>query len=153
MVADGFSLAWDGLKAVEAAFTKVSADADAAARSIVAKSAAVVEAAAKANFEGAHKKGEPHVGGSKPNVVTGTLRRGIRADPVVRYGLAEYGTRVAPRVIYARRVELGYPGGGKGSGRGHGRTSPHPFFDPAVKDTKPKLEALAAAEWARFLRP
>jgi HK97 gp10 family phage protein len=152
-VADGFSLAWQGLRSVEAAFTKVSADADTAARSIVAKGAAVVEAAAKANFQGSHKRGEPHVGGSKPNVVTGTLRRSIRTDPIVRYGLGEYGTRVAPSTVYARRVELGYPGGGKGAGRGHGHTNPHPYFTPAVDSTRPQLEALAAAEWRRFLHP
>lgn len=134
------SFAWDGLKALEGAIERVGGQADGAAKSIVARSAAVVEAAAKANFSGSHKKGEPHVGGDKPNVVTGTLRRSIRADAVTRHGLGDYGTTVGPRAVYGRRVELGWKGS-KG----------YPFFEPAVRDVRPQLRAIAAEEWRKFL--
>ena len=131
---------WLGMKELFGAIEKVSLQADAGAREIVAKSAAVMEAAAKANFSGAHKKGMPHVGGDQPNVVTGTLRRSIRTDPIVRAGVAEYATKVAPRVVYARRVELGW----KGS-RGY------PYFKPGAESSKPKFKAIAAEVWRRFL--
>lgn len=149
MAGDGFDLIWSGLHAFDAAIKKVEGQADLAARAIVTQSAAVVEAAAKGNFEGSHRKGEPHVGGNKPNVVTGTLRRSIRHDPVRRYGIGDYGTEVAPRTVYARRVELG------GTAQGwRGRTfttGKYPYFTPAVESSRPKLEAIAAEQWRRFL--
>lgn len=178
-MADGF-IVWEGLKAFEDALTRISAEADAAAKSIVTKGAAIIEAKAKANFSGAHKRGEPHVGGDKPNVVTGSLRRSIRHYPVVRHGVADYGTSVFPSAIYARRVELGYSGshavaghtrkikGANGKTRkvtvsGHTRTignadgtggqQGYPYFTPAYRDAKPELEALARATWAKFLHP
>lgn len=152
-MADGFDGVWAGLKEITAAIEKVSGQADTGARSIVARSAAVVEAAAKDNFQGSRKRVKgprggraydppEHVGGDKPNIITGTLRRSIRTDPIVRHGLAEYGTIVAPRVIYARRVELGFDGS-KG----------YPYFSPAVQETKAKLQTIAAEEWRKFLHP
>jgi hypothetical protein len=139
-VADFVTGEWLGMKAVYDAIEKVGTQADAGAREIVAKSAAVMEAAAKANFSGSHKKGQPHVGGEQPNIVTGSLRRSIRSDPLTRYGPGDYGTRVGPRMIYGRRVELGL--GGKGA---------YPFFNPAAKSSQPKFEAIAAEVWRKFL--
>lgn len=140
-----------GLAEVRAALEKVTREADAASRVIVVKGAAMAESAAKKNFDGSHAKGQPHVGGDKPNVVTGNLRRSITHDPVVRIGVASYGTRVGPTVIYGRRVELGYQGGG--GGRGHQTTRPFPYFGPAVAATAAPLNALAYKTWAEFLRP
>lgn len=142
---------WLGLSEVLASFEKVSAQADAATRSIVAKAAATAEAAAKANFQGSHAKGQPHVGGSMPNVVTGNLRRSITHTTVTRTGLAEYSSKVGPTMIYGRRVELGYPGGG--GGRGHQMTRPFPYFDPGVRTARAQFSAIAASEWAAFMRP
>lgn len=139
-MADGIEVAWSGLDKLYAAIDRLGTQADAAAREIVAKSAALLEAAAKANFAGAHKKGQPHVGGDKPNVVTGSLRRSIRADPVVQSGSHEFSTRVGPRTVYARRVELGYQGS-KG----------YPYFAPAYRQVQPQLEALAAATWRKYM--
>lgn len=139
-MADGIEMAWHGLKEAYAAIDRISAQADAATREIVAKSAAVVEKAAKGNFSGSHKRGQPHVGGDRPNVVTGTLRRSIRPEPIVRVGLGEYGTTIGPRTVYARRVELGM--NGKGA---------YPYFRPGVEDTKDELRAIAAETWRKFL--
>lgn len=141
-MADGFSIAWDGLKAFTGAFDRLSAEADLAAKEIVTKGAAMVEKAAKANFEGSHdRKVHGHVGGGdKPNVVTGDLRRSIRADPVVRTGAGAWATRVYPRMVYARRVELGWNGKGK-----------YPYFTPGYDQVKPQIEALARATWAAYL--
>lgn len=141
-MADGFSFAWDGLAAFEASIARIADEADAAARQIVTQSAALMEAKAKSNFSGSHKRGQPHEGGDKPNIVTGTLRRSIRSEPVTRHGFADYGTSVSPRTVYARRVELGYRGS-KG----------YPYFGPAARDVKPAIDALAARTWQQFLHP
>lgn len=139
-----------GLREFEAALKRVTAGADAAGRNAVAKAAAYAEAEAKSNFQGSHAPGQPHVGGAQPNVVTGTARRSIKADPVARYGLGDYGTIVAPRVVYGRRLELGYPAGG--SGPGQQATAAFPYFIPAAEKTAERFHSIAAAEWARFLR-
>jgi hypothetical protein len=130
-----------GLKEVLSAFDKVVAESVAVASVIVVEGAVVVEAAAKANFEGSHRKGMPHVGGAKPNVVSGTLRRSIRHTPVVREGLAGAMVAVGPTVIYARRVELGYNG-----------SQGYPFFTPGVDDSRDKLLEIARRHWTRTTR-
>lgn len=137
---------WVGLSELQAAFTKVSAEADVASRTIVAKAAAVAEKEAKANFSGSHAKGQPHVGGDKPNVVTGTARRSIGHEPVSRTGAFEWGTRVGPRTKYARRLELG------GTDSRGVTTRPFPYFEPGVRTARMQFSAIAAAEWGAFLR-
>lgn len=139
-----------GLAEFEAALRRVAFQAGEAARIAVAKTAAEVEAEAKKNFDGAHRRGEPHVGGEKPNVVTGNLRRSIRTDPIKMYALGDYGTVVAPRAIYGRRVELGYPGGG--SGPGHQKTRAFPYFVPAAQHGGARLHDHAAEQWRAFLQ-
>jgi hypothetical protein len=138
-----------GLREFEAALTKVAADADEAGRIAVTKAAALVERNTKANFEGAHKRGEAHVGGDRPNIVSGTARRSVRSDPIERLGLGDYREIVAPRAIYYRRLELGWPGGT--GGRGHQRTRAFPSFGPAVEDARREFPKIAADTWRAFL--
>jgi hypothetical protein len=120
---------------------------DAASRTIAAAFATMMEVEAKNNFEGTHARGEPHVGGDKPNIVTGTLRGSITHSPVVG-GFGIWSTTVGTDVVYGRRVELGYPGG---SGRGHAHTRPFPYLAPAAKTVEAKLEAIALAEFLKAL--
>lgn len=125
-----------GVSEVQAAFDRVMHQVDAASKDMVAEGAALVERTAKGNFQGAHKKGQPHVGGDKPNIVTGTLRRSIRHQPIRQDGRAEFATTIGPTVIYGRRVELEYG---------------YAFFEPAVRDTREELKAIAAKHWKRAL--
>ena len=141
-----FSIKVDGLKELGDAFAEMAAKADVAAKAIVAESVAVVEARAKANFHGSHARGEPHTGGSKPNVVTGMLRRSIGHEPIHRTGLATWETRSGPRTVYGRRVELGYTGG---VGRGRQPTKPYPFFQPAVTGSQAQMGLIALRRWAQ----
>lgn len=130
-----------GVSEFERALKKVAAKADAAARRNVVEGAALVEKLAKANFEGSHKRGKPHEGGDKPNVVTGTLRRSIRHDPVTRFRFADYGTKVGPHTIYARSVELGnYAGANR-----------YPYFEPAVEEAHGLFASIADRNWRRFI--
>lgn len=131
-----------GLSEINAAFDKIMAETAAASRAIVAESALVVEKKAKGNFSGVHKRGQPHVGGDQPNVVTGTLRRSIGNDGIHADGLTGASTRVGPRTIYGRRVELGYQGS-KG----------YPYFSPAVRDTREEVLAIARRRWTTSTRP
>lgn len=143
---------WLGISEFENALKKVVSESDRASALIVAKSAAVVVKEAQLNFQGSRKwvsgsRGgrhiDPaeHVGGDKPNVISGDLRRSIKAEPIKRFGLNDYGTSVAPKMTYGRRVELGMNG------------SPgYPFFGPAVEKMRPLLEAIARETWAEFLR-
>lgn len=130
---------------------KIAARADATARSNIVEGAALVEKLAKRNFEGSHARGEPHVGGDKPNVVSGTLRRSIHHSPIIRLGLGYYATRIGPSTVYGRRVELGYIGD-PGGGRGHQTTRSFPYFEPAVGVARPEFYAIGARGWARAIR-
>lgn len=132
-----------GLREFHAALAKVAADVDAADKAGVAKMAALVEAAVKGNFQGSHAKGEPHVGTSppRPNVVTGTTRRSIRTDPLERHGIGDWGTKVAPRVKWARALELGKTPD----------SAAYPYFEPAVAAVSPRFPSVMAEQWARFV--
>lgn len=141
---------WLGISEFEAGLKKVAKQADDASKLIVAKSAAVLIKEAMSDFSGTRKwvSGDrggrhldppEHTGGDQPNIISGDLRRSIKADPITRFGLATYGTKVGPRVAYGRRVELGYMGS-----RGY------PFFDPAVERAHLLFAAIAREEWAKF---
>lgn len=129
-----------GYNEVQAALDRLAVKVDLATRQIVAKAAAMVEKEAKSNFSGSHKRNESHSGGSEPNVVTGDLRRSITATPVARTGVASYTAAVGPTAAYGRRVELGWNG-----------SAGYPYFNPAVKTSRAKFGALAAATWAAIL--
>lgn len=131
-MADGISIVWTGFEALEAKLTEIAQKADAISRDLVVKSAALVTAAAQKNFEGSHKRGSPHTGGNKPNVVTGYLRRSITMTTPVRTGVSSYVAKVGPTAIYGRAVELGLHSGARA----------YPYFRPAVKSVTPKLAAL-----------
>lgn len=132
-----------GMGELFAAIDRITAEAAVVAKSIVTSGAAQTVRAAQENFEGTHKKGEPHVGGPKPNVVTGMLRRSIKFTPPERLGLFEYSSQIGPTTVYGRAVELGYAAR---------NMRPFPYFTPAAKQVMERLPAEAAAAWSRFLR-
>ena len=138
----------DGLADFAKAMAAIPEKMDVAARTITIQSAALIEARAKRNFEGSHSRGQAHVGGDRPNVVTGMLRRSITHDPVRKVGPWMWETTVGPTTVYGRRVELGYAGG---TGRGRQKTGPFPFMEPAVSGADAQLRQIAIAQWAKAL--
>ncbi len=137
MAEDALKLIWDGLTEFNASLGEFGERVQSAGQRIVVKAGALLIRNAQANFEGSHPKGQPHVGGDKPNVVTGYLRRSITMTPVIRTGIGEYSTTVGPTAIYGRAVELGLRNGMK-----------YPYFQPAVELTQPLIAAIAEEEWA-----
>jgi hypothetical protein len=134
---------WIGMDQMHAAFARIGAGVDVAAQRNVVDASAFLIKEAMNNFEGAHAKGEPHVGGPKPNIVTGTLRRSIIGTGVKHDGLASYSNEVGPTARYGRRVELGMPGMG----------GAYPYFGPAVAVTRRVMPAIATSNWGRYVLP
>lgn len=129
---------WEGLRDYDAALEALTKLMDDAVKTVVVKTGAELVKQAQANFSGSHKRGQPHVGGDKPNIVSGDLRRSIKADPVTRFSIGDYGTTVAPTMIYGRRVELGFKGSRK-----------YPYFEPAVR--KVDMQKIAFEVWQAAL--
>jgi hypothetical protein len=134
---------WHGLKELEAELARKIALIDPTARMVLAKATSLIERKAKANFSGSHAKGQPHIGGDEPNVVTGYLRRSIITTTPTRIGVASYSATVGPTAIYGRAVELGLPRWTRGYG--------YPYFTPAVHDALPEIERLTVEAWSRVL--
>lgn len=137
----GLEFIWHGMEDLEKAFVRVGVQVDLAAKANVSVAAATLIRDAQNNFEGSHKKGQPHVGGNKPNVVTGNLRRSIMADSMNHYGMGVYSQQVGPTMKYGRRVELGLA-----------PTGPYPYFGPAAAKVRAEMAAIATANWARFIK-
>jgi hypothetical protein len=128
---------------------------DFATREAVAKGGHVIERLAKSNFEGNHSPGEPHVGGRKPNTVSGSLRRSITLIPKVpvSQGPGKWMVAVAPTMIYGRRIELGFHGTDS-IGRFYGppaNPAPYPYFEPAFDAALPILPRIFTDSWAKAL--
>lgn len=132
-------LRWLGLQEFTHAITATTARMEAASRSGVVKAAAKLERQAKRNASG--RPG--------PEVVTGTLRRGIRTWPVTRWAIGGWQTQVAPTVIYSRRVELGFHSSDR-LGRHYDQPG-YPFFSPAFDAVREELPRIYAEEWAKAI--
>lgn len=131
-----------GVSEFRAAVAAMDAAISAGSREIVSLAAARVIADAQANFVGSHRKGAPHVGGDKPNVVSGTLRRSIRGDGMRMDALGSWTTRVGPQTVYARAIELGNP---------HSHSGAYPYFGPAVLKNRGLITAIAIGAWSKAI--
>lgn len=138
---------WDvfGISAVEKALDAIVVQANEAAKHIVERGQAVVEAETKKQFTGAHKRGTKTTAapGHPPDVVTGALRRSIQSDQPAITPLAVTG-HVFPSVVYARIQELGGV-----AGRG-AHLPARPYLRPAYEKSQPKLRAIGLEEWAHI---
>ncbi|TAK97609.1 MAG: hypothetical protein EPO08_21035 [Rhodospirillaceae bacterium] len=130
----------EGLDAFFRDLNQKAENLDRAARTITVQSAAAVEGAAKRNFIGAHRRGMPHVGGNRPNVVTGQTRRSIITDPVRHSAPGMWETQVGPTVRWGRRLELGLP-----------PTRAFPYLAPGVASTEALRRSIAITQWGRAL--
>lgn len=142
-------IGWTGEDEFFSALQKIVGNVEQASQDIVDAGSLLVIRAAQGNFSGSHAPGQPHVGGEKPNIVTGDLRRSISADPQQRLGIGYYSAVVAPRMVYGRRVELGFSGS---DSLGRNYNSPgYPYFGPAISQIIPDFESVAAKLWGNAL--
>ena len=128
-----------GLGAFGDALLAVTKEADDSGKRAIVRVAAEVERAAKDN-----------AGGSPgPDVVTGTLRRGVRHTTAHRLGLLGWQTEVGPTVIYSRRIDLGFVGADS-LGRIYNQ-QPRPYFTPAWNSVMSRAVRIYAEEWTKAL--
>lgn len=142
-MAGGYGYSFEGWDKARREFVRMGVQADAIARQNVSDMAMRLIKLAQENFEGSHKKGEPHTGGIRPNVVTGNLRRSIQAQGGIKaVGPGVYTTTVGPTAKYGRRVELGY----KNMNR------PFPYFGPASLKVRAEASSIAMENWLELWR-
>ena len=149
-MADSFKVVFGGVKEFERAIEVMIAKVDVAAREAVTKGGHLIEAKSKEQFSGAHAKGQPHVGGNAPNVVTGTARRSIHGDSITHIGFGTWQSLTGPSVVYGRRLELGF-NGVDALGRVYD-TQGYPYMQPGFDEAKPELPRIFAEAWGAALR-
>lgn len=122
---------------------------------------------ARANFVGAHAPGEWHLGGPKPNIVTGNLMFSILAGPVRNSGYGIYSVTAQPHTIYQSVIEHGrtiYPHGqylrwvGRRSDGSFGpifkrsvTVPPYPYMFPAGMEMYSVMTPLYVRYWAEAI--
>lgn len=138
-----------GVEELLASFKAMAVRADTAGRQVVIRSQIVFEAAAKAEFVAAHKRGTktPAMPGEAPATVTGTLRRGIVSDAPKVVGLGTWSGSVFPTTVYARIQELGGVTGRNGSVR----LPPRPYMAPALAKVQSALSRIHTEEFNRVI--
>ncbi len=105
-------------------------------------SAYEVESNAKMGFGPIHLKGTPKTDKVRPQSISGDLRRSIQfIGSGVRNTPLGTEARVAPQMIYGRRVELGFPQG----------VHEYPYMYPAVMNAVPDILTYFTTNWQRAL--
>lgn len=136
-----FTASWD-VRLFKDALVEAEKNIDRASAGALLELAALAESKAKGGFSGSHARGQPHVGGPQPNVVTGNLRRSITRTAVQRTGPGDYLTRVYPSTVYARAVELGNPKTGSRA---------FPYFGPAMKVVRANANDILIRAWSKYI--
>jgi len=91
------------------------------------------------------------VGMKHTKVVSGTLRRSWRTEPLDSGGV--YGARVGPTTVYARRQELGFLPPLKDSlGRSFPTAYGWPYVKPSLDEARPMVGTLARNTYAAAMR-
>lgn len=147
---DGVEMSLTGVDEWMKALDLIVARATAAALEIVTGGAQLVVREAMSSFQGSHARGQPHVGGAAPNVVTGTTRRSIRMISASATGPGSAAAFVGPTVRWGRRLEKGFDGRDK-LGRVY-QQRPYPFMTPGLQRARAAYLALARDTWSRSFR-
>jgi hypothetical protein len=151
---------------------RLIAAVDNASHAGVVKAGHLVEANAKASFGPEHSKGSPK-SAQRVQSISGDLRRSIRITETFKDGGTIWKTRVAPSMIYGRRIELGFfgtvgassvrqherrtPSGGVTIVKAHDRAPysvyqvPYPFLKPGLLKSEPSFNAIMRGAWAAAL--
>lgn len=125
---------FEGIGGFEAGINALIAAVDAATKLAVTSGAHLIEANAKQSMNG-----------PGPQVQTGTLRRSISVVDTTSLGAGVWKARVAPTVIYGRRMELGFHGQDS-LGRTYNQRA-YPFMRPGLQKSIGQLDGVFAAAW------
>lgn len=124
---------------------------DTATIKIVTDSANLVAAKAKSEFAGQHPRGTPKTVLDRPQSISGNLKNSIHlvGTPTnIRAGV--WSAKVAPTMIYGRRIELGFRGTDS-LGRNYNQRA-YPYMEPALRKANDLVQAIAEGAWAEALR-
>lgn len=129
-----------GVKEVEAYFNALELRMEKAMAKVAGDSAKVIQKKARKEFRSRSggRKDPPRP--PRPTLRTGNLQKSILIDGPNRVGPASYSAKVGPTILYGRRVELGYEGGG--GGRGQQTTRPFPYMGPALEKSRDEIISL-----------
>ena len=134
-MAGGISI--EGVPGFEASIDALIAAAQEAARTAVMTGAHLIEAQAKQSMNG-----------PGPQVRTGTLRRSINVIDTTTLGAGSYQARIAPTVIYGRRMELGYHGTDSlGRSYANPGQKAYPYLSTGLNRSLPLLQGVFATAW------
>lgn len=120
-----------------------------ATRQAVSEGAALIERNAKLQFGPQHPKGTPKTVFDRPQSVTSALKRSIHIlAPPAEVATGVWMARVAPTLIYGRRIELGFHGTDS-LGRNYSNPGqpPYAYLKPGVERSEPLLVPLFQAAW------
>ena len=139
-MAGGISI--EGVPGFEASIDALIAAAQEAARTAVMTGAHLIEAQAKQSMNG-----------PGPQVRTGTLRRSINVIDTTTLGAGSYQARIAPTVIYGRRMELGYHGTDSlGRSYQNPGQKAYPYLSTGLNRSLPLLQGVFAAAWQTAMK-
>lgn len=154
------TVSFDGVSSLIAAIEAIKPRIDAATRAATKETGNRLQTDARANFSGSHAPGWHHVGGDKPNTVSGHLQQSIMfLRPVTQTAPGRYTTKIGPTAIYSRVIELGDTIHGnpllawwdaqeaRWQRRHQVTVPPRPFFTPARMSLAPKMESIFYAAW------
>lgn len=136
----------DGIDALDSSLDVVKQLVSDATKKAITFSAHEVEAKSKDNFGPAHARGTPKTVQSKPQSITGSLRRSIRVRETVEQMPNTWVSRIAPDMIYGRRVELGFVGADS-LGRVYNQP-PYPYLGPGLIQSIPVFDRLTINSWS-----
>lgn len=154
-MASGFRVVWTGSREFSKAISSLIEREAMASRVGVNQASMALVRLAKKRATGPARTAKAGTQGSRPGegpgVVTGRLRNSITVTSKGPVGATGYQATVAPTVIYARRLELGFKGSDS-LGRVYNQP-PYPFMRPAYEQLMAgEAQRIFTEAWAAAAR-
>jgi hypothetical protein len=134
------TLTFDGWDDLETALEELAARVESATETAVKLGGEIVRAEVLT-----HMNGRPG-----PNVITGTLRRSVKVGTPIPERTGVWSVTVAPTVVYARRIELGFEGTDS-LGRVYPKKYPYPYMAPGLTAAVARLGTVLFTQWSTAL--
>ena len=142
-----------GITGFNAGLDAILAAVETATRTALTLNAQTLAKTAVLGFNGQHAKGTPRsAGGNRPQNVTTNLSRSIHplTTTPTPLGGGSWTIRVAPTLIYGRRIELGFTGTDS-IGR-HYNQPAFPYLRPAIGRATPAMQGIYEYYWRAALK-